>query len=86
MSVTEASQTKIKNDGGRVRRVRDVRSFQRYVAAVILPIPPTCIALGRLFQTDDSDTRRALDLVAANPDRQFIFTLLGFISLMCVIP
>ena len=86
MSVTDASETKIKNGSGQVRRVRDIRSFQRYAAAVILPIPPTCIAVGRLFQTDDSDTRRALDLVAANPDRQFTFALLGFISLVCVIP
>jgi hypothetical protein len=86
MSVSEASQTKIKNGTGRARRVRDIRTFQRYLAAVILPIPPTCIAIGRLFQTDDTDTRRALDLVAANPDRQFTFALLGFISLACVIP
>ena len=86
MSVTEARKTKIKNDGGRARRVPDIRSFQRYAAAIILPIPPTCIAIGRLFQTDDTDTRRALDLVAANPDRQFTFALLGFISLICVIP
>lgn len=86
MSVAEASKTKIKNEGGRERGVRDIRSFQRYAAAVILPIPPTCIAVGRLFQTDDTDTRRALDLVAANPDRQFTFALLGFISLLCVIP
>jgi hypothetical protein len=86
MSVTEASKTKIKNESGRVHRVRDVRSFQRYAAAIILPIPPTCIAIGRLFQTDDSDTRRALDLIAANPDRQFTFALLGVISLACVIP
>jgi hypothetical protein len=65
MSVAEASQTKIKSERGRVRRVRDVRSFQRYAAAVILPVPPTFVAIGRLFQTDDTDTRRALDLIAA---------------------
>ena len=39
MSVTEASKTKIKNESGRVRRARDVRTFQRYAAAVLLPIP-----------------------------------------------
>jgi hypothetical protein len=86
MSVAEASKTKIKNESSRARRVQDVRSFQRYAAAIILPIPPTAVAIGRLFQTDDSDTRRALDLIAANPDRQFTFALLGFISLACVIP
>jgi hypothetical protein len=86
MSVAQASPTKIKNEGVRAPRVRDVRSFQRYAAAVILPIPPTCVAIGRLFQTDDSDTRGALDLIAANPDRQFTFALLGFIGLLTVIP
>ena len=50
-----------------MRRVRDVRTFQRYAAAVIVLVPATCVAVGRLFQTDDSDTRRTLDLIAANP-------------------
>ena len=86
MSVAEASKTKINKDIPRARRVRDVRSFQRYAAAIILPIPPTCVAIGRLFQTDDSDTRRTLDLIAANPDRQFTFALLGFIGLLTVVP
>ena len=86
MSVAEASKTKIKNERGRVRRVRDVRTFQRYAAAVILPIPPTAVAIGRLFQTDDTNTRQTLDLIALNPDRQFTFALLGFISLLFVIP
>jgi hypothetical protein len=86
MSVAEASKTKIKKEIPRARRVRDVRSFQRYAAAIILPIPPTCVAIGRLFQTDDSDTRRTLDLIAANPDRQFTFALLGFIGLLTVVP
>lgn len=86
MSVAEASKTRIKKDIPRARRVRDVRSFQRYAAAIILPIPPTCVAIGRLFQTDDSDTRRTLDLIAANPDRQFTFALLGFIGLLTVVP
>ena len=86
MSVAEASKTKINKEIPRARRVRDVRSFQRYAAAIILPIPPTCVAIGRLFQTDDSDTRRTLDLIAANPDRQFTFALLGFIGLLTVVP
>ena len=85
MTVT-TTRTKINDDSGRARRARDVRSFQRYAAAIILPIPPTCVAIGRLFQTDDSDTRRTLDLIAANPDRQFIFALLGFIGLLTVVP
>ena len=80
------TRTKINDDSGPARRVREVRSFQRYAAAIILPIPPTCVAIGRLFQTDDSDTRRTLDLIAANPDRQFTFALLGFIGILTVVP
>ena len=77
MSVAEARKTKINYEGATAHRLRDVRSFQRYAAAVILPIPPTAVAIGRLFQTDDTNTRQALDLIAANPDRQFTFALLG---------
>ena len=86
MTVTATSATKIKNESREVHRPRDVRTLQRYAAAVILPIPATCVALGRLFQTDDSDTRRTLDLISANPDRQFIFALLGYLGLLCVVP
>jgi hypothetical protein len=86
MSVSEASKTKINNEAGQVHRVRDVRTFQRYAAAVILPIPPTAVAIGRMFGTDDSDTRRTLDLIATNPDRQFTFALLGFIALLALVP
>ena len=70
----------------RPHKVRDVRGFQRIVAAVILPIPATAVAIGRLFVTDDSDTRRALDLIAADPGRQFTFALLGFIAMLTVVP
>jgi hypothetical protein len=86
MTVTTASATKIKNESREPHPPRDVRTLQRYAAAVILPIPATCVALGRLFQTDDSDTRRTLDLIAANPDRQFMFALLGYVGLLCVVP
>jgi hypothetical protein len=86
MTVAEASRTKIKSETRQAHRVRDVRTFQRYAAAVIMLVPATCVAIGRLFQTEDSDTRRSLDLIAANPDRQFTFALLGFIGLLCVVP
>jgi hypothetical protein len=55
-------------------QARDVRRFRRIVAAVILLIPAATVAIGRLFVTDDSDTRKALDLVAADPGRQFALT------------
>ena len=86
MSVAQASKSTINDESRGARRVRDVRMFQRYAGAVIMLIPATTVALGRLFQTDDSDTRRSLDLIAANPDRQFTFALLGFIGLFCLVP
>ena len=43
----------------RLGKFRDVRRVRRIVAAVILLVPATTIAVGRLFATDDSDTRRA---------------------------
>ena len=70
----------------RPRKVRDVRRLQRFVAAVVLLVPATAVAIGRLFVTDDSDTRKALDLVAADPGRQFTLTLLSFIAIMTFVP
>ena len=70
----------------RPRKARDVRRVRRIVAAVILLIPATTIAVGRLFVTDDSDTRKALDLIAADPGRQFTFALLGFFAMLTVVP
>jgi hypothetical protein len=70
----------------RPRRVRDVRRVRRIVAAVILLVPATTIAIGRLFVTDDGDTRKALDLIAADPSRQFTFALLGFLATITLVP
>jgi hypothetical protein len=70
----------------RTRRVRDVRKVRRWVAAVAMVIPATCIAIGRLFLTDDSSTRQTLDLIAANPDRQFTFALVGWIAGFAIVP
>jgi hypothetical protein len=70
----------------RPRRVRDVRRVRRIVAAVILLVPATTIAIGRLFVTDDGDTRKALDLIAAAPSRQFTFALLGFLATITLVP
>jgi hypothetical protein len=70
----------------RTRRVRDVRRFRRIVAATVLVVPATCIAIGRLFLTDDSNTRQSLDLIAATPDRQLSFAVLGWIAGLTVVP
>lgn len=67
-------------------RRRDVRRFQRIVAAVVLLVPATTVAFGRLVVNDDSDTRKALDLIAVDPGRQFTFALLGFVAMLTVVP
>jgi hypothetical protein len=67
-------------------RVHDVRRFRRYVAALVLVVPATSVGIGRLFQTNDDNTRRALDEIATNPDRQFVFALLGYIGILTVVP
>jgi len=64
----------------------DVRRLQRIAAAVVLLVPATTVAIGRLVVTDDSDTRKALDLIAADPGRQFTFALLGFVAMLTVVP
>ena len=56
------------------------------VAAVVLLVPATTVAIGRLVLTDDGDTRKALDLIAADPGRQFTFALLGFFAMLTVVP
>jgi hypothetical protein len=70
----------------RPRKVRDVRRLRRIVAAVVLLVPATTIAVGRLFVTDDPDTLKALDLIAANPSRQFTFAFLGFFAALTLVP
>ncbi|MEU4192096.1 hypothetical protein AB0E69_09370 [Kribbella sp. NPDC026611] len=71
---------------GKTVRVHDVRRFRRYAAAVLLLVPATSIGIARLFQTNDDDTRRALDQIATNPDRQFVFALLGYLGILTIVP
>ena len=59
---------------------------RRYLAAVIVLVPATSVAVGRLFQTDGPNTRTTLDLIAANPDRQVIFAVLGYLGLLTAVP
>ena len=70
----------------RTRPARDVRRFQRMVAAAVLVVPATSLGIARLFQTDDSNTRKALDLIAQDPGRQFTFALLGYIGILTMVP
>lgn len=68
------------------RRPHDVRRFQRRTAAAVLLVPGTAVAIGRLFVTDDADTRSFLDGVAVDPTRHLTFTLLGFVAMLTVVP
>jgi hypothetical protein len=68
------------------RKIRDLRRFERIIAAVVLLVPAIAAALSRLFTTDDTDARRALDLVAVDPGRQFALVLLGFIAVLTFVP
>ncbi len=70
----------------RPRKVRDVRRFQRIVAAVVLLVPGHDSCDRPTVVTDDSDTRKALDLIAADPGRQFTFALLGFLAMLTIVP
>jgi hypothetical protein len=64
----------------------DVRTLQRRVAAAVLLVPGTAVAVGRLFTTDDANTRAFLDSVAADSTRHLTFTLLGFAAALTVVP
>jgi MFS family permease len=68
------------------RAARDVRRLRRVAAAVVLLLPGPAAAVSRLFPTDDSDTRAALDLIAADPARQSSLALLGYVTLLTVVP
>jgi hypothetical protein len=68
------------------KKVRDVRRTQRILAALVLLVPGLAGAVSRLFQGDDSDARRALDLVAADPGRQSAFALLTLLTMLTVVP
>ena len=50
------------------------------------PSPQPLSPLGDSSRPTTTNTSQTLDLIALNPDRQFTFALLGFISLACVIP
>ena len=65
---------------------RDVRTFQRRTAAIVLLVPATAVTIGRLFMTDDSDTRAALALIAADPSDQQKVAFLGFLAALTVVP
>ena len=68
------------------RRIRDVRGFERVVAAAALVVSAGCLTASRFLTPDGSETREILDAVAANPDRQFGYALLTYIAGITMVP
>ena len=68
------------------RRIRDVRGFQRVVAAAVLVVSGTCLTASRFFTPDGYQTREILDAIAANPDRQFGYALLTYLAGITMVP
>jgi hypothetical protein len=68
------------------RRIRDVRRFERVVAAAVLVVSAGCLTASRFFTPEGSETREILDAVAANPDRQFGYALLTYIAGITMVP
>ncbi|GAB2651449.1 hypothetical protein [Kribbella swartbergensis] len=56
------------------------------MAGIVLVVPASSVTIARLFMTDDSDTRRALDQIAADPSDQRVVVWLGFLSALTVVP
>ena len=68
------------------RRLRDVRGFERAVAAAVLVVSAGCLTASRFLTPEGSETREILDAVAANPDRQFGYALLTYLAGIAMVP
>lgn len=65
-----------------------MRTARRIIAAAIMVIPASCVAVGRLVAPSVSaeNTRGLLDVVAAQPDRQLLSVLLGSLAMLTLVP
>jgi hypothetical protein len=70
------------------RRARDARTFRRYAAALVLPIPALAIATQPLYRPayDATDTAATLEAVAASPGAQALFVWTGALALLTLVP
>jgi hypothetical protein len=68
------------------RRLRDVRGFERAVAAAVLVVSAGCLTASRFLTPEGSETREILDAVAANPGRQFGYALLTYVAGVTMVP
>lgn len=83
MSVVVSQSAETKASG---RRIRDVRRFERVVAATVLVVSTCCLTASRFFTPDGTENREILDAVAANPGRQFAYALLTYIAAITMVP
>ena len=67
-------------------RIRDVRRFERAVAAAVLVVSAGCLTASRFFTPEGSENREILDAIAVNPGRQFSYALLTYIAGITMVP
>lgn len=72
----------------RARPGRDVRPLRRVVAALVLVVPASCVAVSRLVAEPflDGDNRAIMDAIAATPDRAALAIWLGIAAQLTLIP
>ena len=70
------------------RRSRDARTFRRYAAAAVLPIPALMIATQPLYRPayGVTDTAATLEAVAAKPTAQAVFVWTSALALLTLVP
>jgi len=73
---------------GTSRRPRDARTFRRFAAAVVLPIPALAIATQPLYRPayGTADPATALQQVAERPAAQSVFVWTGALAMLTLVP
>lgn len=66
----------------------DVRTSTRWLAAILLPIGPACVAVLRyLLPYFDADTaEESIHAIAADPQAQFAVVWLGTVAVFMLVP
>jgi hypothetical protein len=83
MSTLVSRPAEIQDSG---RRTRDVRRFERMVAAAVLVVSASFLTASRFFTPEGSENREILDAIAVNPGRQFSYALLTYIAGITMVP
>ena len=70
----------------KVRQAPDLRRWSRVVTAAVLLVPGPCLAVSRLLTPAGEDTAAIVSAIAAAPDRQLAYALLGYLAWATIIP